>query len=562
MDDVRMAQAGGPAAQPLHAAPATNTARAAIGPGRLAFSKALERDAECSGLRMAGMIVVEIEGIGPSLRGRFADAIDDAIERELAARGAAGPGLSSASDRDAALSDQLFRARRVGAPGIAIVLGPLRAAAGPIGAIEPEDCATLRFLATATRERPVVLLLDERDARTGGYSEPVPLGQLLTGQPPSSLDPALTASRTLAPDPAFALTPTRTLALDPAFALAPARDDAAAFDLAPESDDAPESGSALPPAPESEPALASALAAALAPDREPAFTHTPAHALARHTAGAAVVDREEAWRAWTLQLVAARGPQSLAVLERLFTESYMPLANELAAGLDDARARSAHDEFRAAFAKSYTEAFPTFASTTKRPRMVLDVHDTANRIARLHGARSTRMLLVDALRWDVCRLVQERLVARLGERAAMTDELVLWSALPTTTMRQLETIARGVEALRAPGEMDADAEPPRGRTAEYVRRLRVGPRELHKLDVVESRLQGARGGVLRAIPEIAETTAEAIARHADTLAPKTLLFVFGDHGFTIDRTGTARQGGASPEEVLVGAFALLVGDVH
>jgi len=188
---------------------------------------------------------------------------------------------------------------------------------------------------------------------------------------------------------------------------------------------------------------------------------------------------------------------------------------------------------------------------------------TANfRSHRLHGARSTRMLLVDAMRWDISRLVEERLAARLGERAAMTDELVLWSALPTTTMRQLETIARGVEALRSPGEMDADAEPPRGRTAEYVRRLRVGPREVHKLDVVESRLQGARGGVLRAIPEIAEATAEAIARHAETLAPNTLLFVFGDHGFTIDRAGSARQGGASPEEVLVGAFALLVGDVH
>ena len=279
-------------------------------------------------------------------------------------------------------------------------------------------------------------------------------------------------------------------------------------------------------------------------------------------AGANVVDREEAWRAWTLQLVAARGPQPLATLERLFTESYMPLANAIGAGLDDARARSAHDEFRSSFAKSYSEAFPTFAATTKRPRMVLDVHDSAGRIARLHGARSTRMLLVDAMRWDVSRLVQERLAARLGERAAMTDELVLWSALPSTTMRQLETIARGVEALRSPGEMDADAEPPRGRTAEYVRRLRVGPREVHKLDVVESRLQGARGGVLRAIPEIAEATAEAIARHAETLAPNTLLFVFGDHGFTIDRTGTARQGGASPEEVLVGAFALLVGDVH
>jgi hypothetical protein len=95
-----------------------------------------------------------------------------------------------------------------------------------------------------------------------------------------------------------------------------------------------------------------------------------------------------------------------------------------------------------------------------------------------------------------------------------------------------------------------------------VRRLRVGPREVHKLDVVEARLESARGGVQRALPETAERAAEAIARHALTLPPHTLLFVFGDHGFSIDRQGVARQGGASPEEVLVGAFALLVGDTH
>jgi hypothetical protein len=480
---------------------------------------------------MSGMIVVELEGVGPSLRGRLSDALDDAIERELGARGAAAPGLTSASDRDAALGDQLFRARRVGAPGIAIVLGPLRAAAGALGALEPEDCATLRFLVAATRERPLVLLLDERDAKTGGYADPVPLGQLLMAEPPSDI-----------PEPARLDEPAPALA--PAFELAPAF--APAFELAP----------ALAPA------FAPAPALALAPAFEPTPVPSPALSLARHTAGAAIVDREEAWRAWTLQLVAARGPQPLAALEKLFTDSYMPLANALGAGLDDPRARSAHDEFRTSFAKSYSEAFPTFAATTKRPRMILDVHDSAGRIARLHGARCTRILLVDAMRWDVARLVGARLVARLGERATLTDELVLWSALPTTTMRQLETIARGIDALRSPGEMDADAEPPRGRTAEFVRRLRVGPRELHKLDVVESRLQGARGGVLRAIPEIVEATAEAIARHADTLAPNTLLFVFGDHGFTVDRTGTARQGGPSPEEVLVGAFSLLIGDVH
>ncbi len=281
-----------------------------------------------------------------------------------------------------------------------------------------------------------------------------------------------------------------------------------------------------------------------------------------HLAGANVASPEQAWRNWTLQLAAARGPQPLAALEKLFAESYMPLANAVAAGLDDPRARSAHDEFRNTFIRSYTDTFPTFAATSKRPRMILDVHDVAARIARLHGARSTRLLLVDAMRWDVSRLIEQRVAVKLGERAALTDELLLWSAMPTTTIRQLETIARGVEALRAPAELESDGETTRGRTAEYVRRLRVGPREIHKLDLVEARLASARGAVLGALPEIAEATADVIARHAEALAPHTLLFVFGDHGFAIDRNGAARQGGASPEEVIVGAFALLVGDVH
>jgi hypothetical protein len=252
----------------------------------------------------------------------------------------------------------------------------------------------------------------------------------------------------------------------------------------------------------------------------------------------------------------------LSTLERTFTESYVPLGNAIACGLDDPRARAAHDEFKATFVKSYTETFPTFAVTTKRPRMVLDVHDIATRLARLHGARSVRLLLVDSMRWDLAHMVQERVGTMLGPRAVLTDEMILWAALPTTTIRQLETLARGVDALRAPGELEQDIEPLRGRTADYVRRLRVGPREVHKLDLVEARLRSSRGGVLRALPEVASACADVIARHADGLAPRTLLFVFGDHGFAIDRSGSASQGGASPDEVLVGAFALLVGDVH
>jgi hypothetical protein len=242
--------------------------------------------------------------------------------------------------------------------------------------------------------------------------------------------------------------------------------------------------------------------------------------------------------------------------------AYMPLANALAAGLDDPRARAAHDELRRTFAKSYADAFATFSVTGKRPKMVLDVHEVAGKMARVHGARSTHLLLVDGMRWDMGTLVKERLVARFGARASLTDEMMLWSALPTITMRQLETIARGVEALRSPAPLDEEPDPARGRTSQVVRRMRVGARELHKLDFVEARVREAENAVLPALPAIADGVADVIARHAETLAPRTLLFVFGDHGFAIEKTGTARQGGAWPEEVLVGAFAFFVGDVH
>jgi len=53
-----------------------------------------------------------------------------------------------------------------------------------------------------------------------------------------------------------------------------------------------------------------------------------------------------------------------------------------------------------------------------------------------------------------------------------------------------------------------------------------------------------------------------------TLAPRTLVLVFGDHGFRLPAspdgraTGPATQGGTTPEEVLVPAQAWLVGGMH
>ena len=199
--------------------------------------------------------------------------------------------------------------------------------------------------------------------------------------------------------------------------------------------------------------------------------------------------------------------------------------------------------------------------------MVLDVPEVAHRIGRLHGARSVQLLLVDGMRFDLGLRVQERLKPRVGQAAALTERLLLWSALPSTTAVQLELIGRGPDGLREPFDGAESALPvARGRSASMLRRIKTGHREIMKLDLVESRLSDAGGSLAPRLDALADEVAETVAQHFVRLPPRTLVMLFGDHGFVTEPQGTgtssARHGGASPEEVLVPGFAWLVGSVH
>src|ERR1700728_3185962 len=59
------------------------------------FLEASERAEGWRALEAEHALVVRIEAIGASARGRLADVIEEAIERELDARGAAPPGIGS-----------------------------------------------------------------------------------------------------------------------------------------------------------------------------------------------------------------------------------------------------------------------------------------------------------------------------------------------------------------------------------------------------------------------------------------------------------------------------------
>jgi hypothetical protein len=530
--------------------------------GELAFLDAASQVQRTAELRGEGAMVVEVPMPAASLRGRLCEHIDELVERALGIRGAPAPYLpawsSMPDDTDVRLEDQLFRARTTGATGIVIAIGSLERIAAP--ALTPEDSAMLRSLASAAAEGAFVVMIDEGDAATGAYGEPVALGDMLAKK--ADVDADTSAGASVITEVVEVVVAVESVSIEEPVA--------EAAELVETHVDAPVAVSASVESAPVEKAV-ERVGEKVGEKVEKASRKTEREAARRRqTAGVPVAGPSDHWRSWAIALGAARGPQPLASFERLFVESYMPLANAIAAGIDDARALRAHDEFKAGFERTYTDAFATFGATGRRPRLVMDAYDVAVKQARLHNARTTHVLLVDAMRHDLGCLVRDELAARAAGVASLTNESLLWSSLPTITHRQLETLARGIDALRAPAAVEDTTESLRGRSAETVRRLRVGSRELYKLDVVPAMLgalpdpsaNATPAHVVAALPDIAASVSDALLRHIETLPPRTLLLVLGDHGFTIDRRGRITHGGATPEEVLVPCLAYLVGDLH
>ena len=273
------------------------------------------------------------------------------------------------------------------------------------------------------------------------------------------------------------------------------------------------------------------------------------------------------WRGFANDLATARGPKPLNFVERLFMTRYMPLLDAIAGGEVDESARRIAEQWADDFARSYTEGFSALKVTGKRPRMVLDAPQLASQVARLHGAKSTLLVLVDAMRFDLGVRVHDRMCEALTSQATCTERLLLWSALPTTTPAQLDLMAHGPEGLATRPPVVEPEEPGlRGRAAPTLRRIKVGGRDVLKLDLVQARLHEAGPPLSERLDALADEVAAVLAAHARNLPPRSLMLVFGDHGFRMESSGhgttAGTSGGARPEEVLVPGFAWLVGDVH
>jgi hypothetical protein len=470
-------------------------------------------------LEAARLLFVQVDDLGAGTRGRLAEAIDDAIERALRDRGGAPPGIAATSDAGDALADQLYRTRQIGRVGIAIDVGALSALVDARGALEPEDGGSIRFLAEATRDRPVVVLLDAANANVRTYGAPTPLAEALGVEKPTMPTPS--------PSPIATPTPMRT----------PMR-------------------ARTTPMPTPTP-----LPAAVA--STPHASDTTPEAIAK-----SVEILDEITRA-----------TPLSGLERAFVDGYAPLRTAMhedrlgAAGVGKAEARAACEKFSATFARSYTEAVRTFGVTGRHPRMGFELFDLAQRCARVHGARATHVLLVDALRYDLGKRLRHRLGRALARKAVCVEEHVLWAVLPTTTAVQLDAMTRGEDALRAPANLEKETSIVRGRSLDVLRRTRIGHRDVLKLDLLEGRLREQGPPERDRLDALSAELAPIIGRAIETAPMRTLVVVAGDHGFTFDDedvrerddkspTPPAMQGGASPDEVFVPFTAWLVGGVH
>ncbi len=514
--------------------------------GGLELGSAESREQRCLELLGEGAVIVHVAAPPPAARGRLSGHVSDAVEARLAVLGAAGP-HPHATDL---LGDQLYRARSIGAAGLVLSLDSLSAIRAP--ALTPEDSLALTTLALATRERPLVFLMDDSDHDAPAYARPVPLLSLLR--------PCLAATLPAPPE-----TPDARAPVPGTRVVAPGGHPVAAPDRLPS------------------PGLARArggLDSDVPSEAPPTVVLTPlARAVERAESPKAerAVERAESPKAepprlpeevslHARALSTARGPQPLAVLKRLFVEHYLPLGALLDQGHREARAEAAFTAFRRNFERAYADACPTFALTGKRPRMVLDAFEEATRLARAVGARSTSLLMVPSLRADLGQRMDRALAGTLPPESRVEAGL-LFAALPSTSARQEDTLARGVAALAQlrPEESPAD---PEWHTRGALRRVRIGSRDLYTLDTVAAWRSMPRG------PEDAEDLVAALAlavgRHAHALVGKkgpltngraperTLLYVFGDHGFTYEDGGHTCDGGATPEEAIAPYFAYVL----
>ena len=588
---------------------------AAMPPSGVRFVDDATRELLCAQAAAARSIVLRPRA---ERAGSLARAIDADFESALAIRGALPPPLSDDARLIDSLHDQLRRARLLPARGVCLVVPRLVSVTDGELVLGGGDgrylAAFLRAAWDGVGVLPILVLVAESDrfvalpvpktlddivteelarvdaecaglfasserviaAITGDAADEgviIPDLQALGGRTRATIEPLFVepveeAATAAAEPPAPAEPPTLAVAAEPeapiAKTLAPpaAEPDAEVAEPSPAPLPIPGEGRSKG----AEPSVA------VEPEpirRATAVTERDLAREARDAAEAEALRAERvllaaAHRAHALELDAARGPKPVSTIERLYANHYVPLIGARHRGEADQTACDIASEWSRSFAESYAESFVNIRVTGKRPPMVFDAFDIATRIGRLSSARNVKLVLVDAMSFDLAERVASRMKAELDKRAVLLERTTLWAALPSTTPTAMHLLARGPDGLRDAPVSSPEPDIVRGRSITTMRRERLGARELMKLDLVEARLHTPGVAYDERLDALADEVTDLVTMFMETLPPRTLLYVFGDHGFLLgpgprgSATGPAVTGGASPDEVLVAGHAWLV----
>lgn len=473
----------------------------------------------------------------------------DAIELELERRGAAPLGWQREECLEAKLGDQLYRTRLLGAGGLALRFSRLDALADTSGQLNADDSDTLRQLLALAEREPLQLFLPEPAAALLVVGEPRRLSDWLTaGSRAGSVAAIEYEPSNPIGESRLVSTPGPDLWAPPsvdAFVVPPTPSDVDQDLPSPASSD-PFTDSTLGSGDHSEP-VAEADADTNSPGLAPSLQAAP---------------QNQRCVAWMAQLQNMSGPKVHGSVERAFLTAYLPLSREVATGRAPRETQGVVEKWAEGFAHSYATAFKGLNLRAKRPKMVRDVVDVGVRWLGQHRARQCQLLLVSGMRFDLGQHLNEEIERRLPGRAVCADQAILWAALPSNGESQHVGDAPARSA-RPAGRMGSD-----GATlsASAIESLRIGTRELFRLDQLSSDL--AKPGEAEAVrlPRLATALAEHVVPWMNEQPPETLIVIFGDHGFhwqaTENGTSAAQRGGALPEQVLVPASAWLVGEAR
>jgi len=535
--------------------------------------------------RAAERVTVSLDSPGPELRTQLMAFVLSSIETQLDRLGAAPPGWTAKDSLEMVLSDQLYRSRLLGAGGIALKLGALDGIADAAGELSVEDSHALRRMFALAELEPLQVFLPEPSARLRVLGAPQRLSDWLpvgsrAGRVASIEYEALSGAG------APAASAARQESLAPpelqAFVNSCEANDTSRPDATerrphePEVSDELHTQATAGPSESERPTVIPALApedsraapvpvatATPSPTAVPAEPETGAATAVAEPAPATPAELAEQQRrcaAWLTQLQGMRGPKQHASIERAFLTAYLPLARELATGKAPPEIRSAVEDWAEGFAHSYASAFKTLNAHARRPTMVRDIFEVAQRWLNQYRARSFQILLVDSMRFDLGQRLNKAIEQRLAGQAVCRDQSLLWAALPSNSVAQ--RLAEATPGRASPPDKTATAVDTSSAATGGIELLRIGSRELFRIDRLASDL--AKPGELEAqrLERLASLLADLVVPWLKTRAPDTLAVVFGDHGFhwrAGERgTSAAQRGGALPEQVLVSASAWLL----